>query len=86
MAEVHGNRTHLGQPSLPHTGFEVRQNMGVNSRIFLLFSVIKEGYLIRHCTSGYLEMTLKYLPEEAVYSLYTPLDFVKCLVPAKFEC
>ena len=25
MAEVHGNRTHLGQPSLPHTGFEVRE-------------------------------------------------------------
>jgi hypothetical protein len=31
-------------------------------------------------------MTLKYLPEEAVYSLCTPLGFVKCLVPAKFEC
>jgi len=25
VAEVHGNRTHLGQPSLPHTGFEVRE-------------------------------------------------------------
>ena len=25
LAEVHGNRTHLGQPSLPHTGFEVRE-------------------------------------------------------------
>ena len=22
VTEVHGNRTHLGQPSLPHTGFE----------------------------------------------------------------
>jgi hypothetical protein len=25
LAEVHGNRTHLGPPSQPHTGFEVRE-------------------------------------------------------------
>ncbi len=27
LAEVHGNRTHLGQPSLPHTGFEVQPKL-----------------------------------------------------------
>jgi hypothetical protein len=41
------------------------------------FSVIKESYLIRDCTSGYLGMTLKYLPEEAVYSLCTPSGRLK---------
>jgi hypothetical protein len=25
LAEAHGNRTHLGTPSRPHTGFEVRE-------------------------------------------------------------
>jgi hypothetical protein len=25
LAEVHGNRTHLGRRSAPHTGFEVQE-------------------------------------------------------------
>jgi hypothetical protein len=48
--------------------------MGANSRIFLLFSVIKESYLFCDSTRKYLEMTLKSLPEEAVYSLCTPFS------------
>ncbi len=47
VAEVYGNRTHLGQPSLPHTGFEVRQIVSANSRAFLLLSVIKKSCLFR---------------------------------------
>jgi len=35
------------QPSLPHTGFEVRQIVSANSRAFLLLSVIKKSCLFR---------------------------------------
>lgn len=66
------NVSNQNSSSLPHTGYEVRQRVGANSEIFLLFSVIKRSCLFRDCTSKYLEITLKYLPEEAVYSLYTP--------------
>jgi hypothetical protein len=47
------------------------KTLALTSRKFLIFSRIEKRYLICDCTSKYLEMTVKYLAEEAVYSLYT---------------